>query len=580
MRNASRLLAAIALVIILIAGAAPAVSAPIAGSAFQNVWARTDQPVASGAVQRTWLWGPEANTPALSEPYAESPNGSRTVQYFDKSRMELTNPGGDPTSPWYVTNGLLAKEMITGKMQVGDNAFETYQPATVNVAGDQNDTSGPTYATFSGLLNQPPHGNGYVVAEQLLRSGQVVTNLDYANKYQVTLATQVTETNHSVAAPFWAFMTSSGTIWDGKNNVQGALFQNAFYATGFPITEPYWTTVKVGGVSKDVLIQVFQRRVLTYTPSNPAGWQVESGNVGQHYYQWRYTQLGKTPVPADGSQPPAASTVPSFDHIYVIMMENKEYPSIVGDGSAPYINQLIQQYGSATNYTGVAHPSQPNYIALWSGSTGGITDDANHDITGTTIADQLEAAGMNWMVYAENYPVSTGAPSCYTDATATDGPDGTGTYARKHNPAMSFTSVNENAQRCAQHITDFSHFDPATAGLNLIVPNLCHDMHDCPVSDGDSWLQNWLPAHILNTPTWNQTNSAVIITWDEGTSGTGGGGHIPTIIISKQTPAGYASTTPANHYTLLRTIEDAFGLGCLQASCTNGNLAQFFGGRP
>lgn len=567
MLKSSRLLAAIALVVVLLGSVVPAASAPISGSAFAGVWARTDKPVSTGAVQRTWLWGPQANTDAIEEPYADSPNGSRVVQYFDKSRMELTHPGGDPTSPWYVTNGLLAKEMITGQMQVGDSKFESYQPANVNVAGDADDTSGPTYATFTGLLEQPPHGNGYVVSEQVLRDGQVVTNSAYANAYHVTIATQVSETNHSVATPFWNFMTSSGTIWDGHNNVQGALFLNAFYATGLPITEPYWTTVKVGGVSEDVLIQVFERRVLTYTPSNPAGWQVESGNVGRHYYQWRYGQLGLSPMPA-------------FDHVYVIMMENKEYPSVVGDDSAPYLNQLIQQNGSATDYTGVAHPSQPNYVALWSGSTGGITNDENHDLTGTTIADQLEAAGKSWMVFAENYPVSSGAPSCYTDATASGGPDGSGTYARKHNPAMSFTSLSENVARCAQHITDFSHFNPAAANFNLIVPNLCHDMHDCPVSDGDSWLQNWLPSHILNTATWSQTNSAVIITWDEGTSGTGGGGHIPTIIISKHTPAGYTSAAPANHYSLLRTIEDAFGLGCLQNSCSNGNLAQFFGGTP
>jgi hypothetical protein len=579
MLKSSRLLAAITLVVVLLTSAAPAVSAPIAESAFSNVWARTDQPVSTGAVQRTWLWGPSANTPALSEPYAEAPNGARTVQYFDKSRMELTDPSGDPSSPWYVTNGLLAKEMITGKMQVGNNSFVTVPAATVNVAGDADDTVGPTYATFAGLLNQAPQSNGHVVAEQLLRNGQVVTNQSYANSYHVTIATQVPDTKHSVATPFWNFMNSSGTIWDGAHNTTGALFLNPFYATGFPITEPYWTTVKVGGVSKDVLIQVFERRVLTYTPSNAAGWQVESGNVGQHYYQWRYVQLGQTPVALNRPQPPSGTAVPAFDHVYVIMMENKEFPTVVGNANAPYLNLLIQQYGSATDYTGVAHPSQPNYVALWSGSTGGITDDANHDLDGTTVADQMETAGKSWMVFAENYPVSSGPPSCYTDATSKDGPDGDGTYARKHNPAMSFTSVNQNAQRCADHISDFSHFDPAAANLTLIIPNLCHDMHDCPVSTGDSWLQSWLPTHILNTSTWNQTNSAVIITWDEGTTPTGGGGHIPTIIISKQTPAGYTSATSANHYTLLRTIEDAFGLGCLQNSCSNGNLQQFFGGR-
>jgi acid phosphatase len=271
--------------------------------------------------------------------------------------------------------------------------------------------------------------------------------------------------------------------------------------------------------------------------------------------------------------------VPAFDHVYVIMMENKEYSSIVGNTSAPYLNQIIHQNGLAANYTGVAHPSDPNYVALWSGSTYGIPDDGIHNLTGATIADQLEAAGKSWMVYAENYPVSTNGPGCYKGSTASGGPDGSGYYARKHNPALSFTSVSENAQRCSQHITDFSHFNPAAANFNLIVPNLCHDTHDCPVSTGDTWLKSWLATNILNTPTWNQTDSAVIITWDEGTSPTGGGGHIPTIVISKHTPPGYISATSANHYTLLRTIEDAFGLGCLQESCNNGNLQQFFGGR-
>ncbi len=285
-----------------------------------------------------------------------------------------------------------------------------------------------------------------------------------------------------------------------------------------------------------------------------------------------------TPTPTPTTPPPSGSGVPGFDHVYVIVMENKEYGSVVGSSSAPYLNQLIQQNGLATNYTGVSHPSEPNYIAMWAGSTYGITDDGTYNLNGVTIADQLEAAGKSWMVYSENYPVSTGGSSCYTGSTASGGPDGAGTYARKHNPAISFTSVSGNTQRCAQHLTDFSHFNPAAAGFNLIVPNLCHDMHDCSVATGDAWLQSWLTSKILSTQTWNQTNSAIIITWDEGSSGSGGGGHIPTIVISKHTPQGFTSASAANHYTLLRTIEEAFGVGCLQGSCTNGDLRQFFGG--
>ncbi len=280
------------------------------------------------------------------------------------------------------------------------------------------------------------------------------------------------------------------------------------------------------------------------------------------------------PTKASTPSPTPSASIPSFDHIYVIVMENKEYGSIVGSSNAPYMNQLIRQNGLATNYDGVSHPSEPNYLALWAGGTYGVKDDGVYDLNGETIADQLEAAGKSWMVYSENYPDAKG---CYTGATASGGADGSGTYVRKHNPAISFTSVSQNSQRCAQHLSNFSNFRAATADFNLIVPNMCHDMHDCDVATGDSWLQSWLPSHILNTPTWQQTNSAVIITFDEGSSGQGGGGHIPTIVISKHTPAGYTSGASANHYTLLHTIQESFGIGCLKNSCGAGDLKQFFG---
>ncbi|HMM42270.1 MAG TPA: Ig-like domain-containing protein, partial [Thermomicrobiales bacterium] len=95
-------------------------------------------------------------------------------------------------------------------------------------------------------------------------------------------------TRHAIAAPFWAFMTSSGRVWDGERLVHDRLFENPYYATGRPISEAYWTTVHVGGTQRDVLLQCFERRCLAYTPENPAGWQVEAGNVAQHYFSWRY----------------------------------------------------------------------------------------------------------------------------------------------------------------------------------------------------------------------------------------------------------------------------------------------------
>jgi hypothetical protein len=222
--------------------------------------------------------------------------------------MEITHPAGDVNSIWYVTNGLLSQELITGQMQVGDTTFDAHSPAIVNVAGDLDDPWAPTYATFTNVLTAPDHGPGYVIDEQILREGNVVSNAAY-RAYQVTVALDVDQTHHSVATPFWDFMTSVGTVYQNGGYAQAGLFDNAFFATGLPITEPYWTTVKVAGVRHDVLVQCFERRCLTYTPSNPAGWQVESGNVGQHYYQWRYGQLGE-PVTNDPNPPSAWSPPP------------------------------------------------------------------------------------------------------------------------------------------------------------------------------------------------------------------------------------------------------------------------------
>ena len=147
-----------------------------ANDAFQRTWARTDQPVASGAVSRTWMWGPKANTGALQEDYVEAPGGTRTVQYYDKSRMEITDPAGDQTSPWYVTNGLLVNELVTGNMQVGNDAFEQRSAAEVNIAGDPGEH--PTYADIDafGLRGQPATAVGatlttWVDATGILPSG-------------------------------------------------------------------------------------------------------------------------------------------------------------------------------------------------------------------------------------------------------------------------------------------------------------------------------------------------------------------------------------------------------------------------
>ncbi|MDQ6603982.1 MAG: hypothetical protein M3Z19_14770, partial [Chloroflexota bacterium] len=132
-------------------------NAPVtfADPAFRALWRRTDD-LAQG--RRSYLWGPiDRQTYVIArEPYAEAPGGARLVEYFDKTRMERTDPTASRTAPSFVTNGLLATEMITGRLQLGDKMFQPFSPAVVTIAGDANDPDGPTYATFTPLTNMPP----------------------------------------------------------------------------------------------------------------------------------------------------------------------------------------------------------------------------------------------------------------------------------------------------------------------------------------------------------------------------------------------------------------------------------------
>jgi WD40 repeat protein len=255
--------------------------------AFEGVWERTDRPVADLVVSRTWMWGPSANTPGLIEAYAAAPGGQRLVQYYDKSRMEITTPDADPSSIWYVTNGLLVTELITGQMQTGDTTFVSQEPALVNVAGDASSLGSPTYSTLAGLLAVPPHPFDRPIAQRIDHNGNVTYDQALESRNVMVEHIDVV-TGHAIAGPFWEFMNASGVVYAGGQFVEEDLFENPLFATGRPLTEAYWANVQVAGTAKDVLLQCFERRCLTYTPDNPEGWQVEAGNVGQHYYQWRY----------------------------------------------------------------------------------------------------------------------------------------------------------------------------------------------------------------------------------------------------------------------------------------------------
>ena len=343
-----RLVAALLLVLASALVTFPTAAAPTGHDAFLDTWARSDLPVAAGRISRTWMWGPEPFTTPLREPYADAPGGTRLVQYFDKSRMEITDPALDRSSPWYVTNGLLAKELITGQLQLGDATFEPHPPAQVNVAGDPDDPTAPTYATFGSLLATPPLPVGTLVTQTLDRSGTVGEDPALA-RYGVVASVHVPETNHSVASVFWAFMNSRGTVYTSWRFREDALFPNPFYATGFPITEPYWTRVRVGGTPRDVLVQCFERRCLTYTPDNPPGWQVEAGNVGQHYYRWRYEQLGQVPQDAGVYELATVTNVVDGDTIDVRFADGQTARVRLIGVDTPEVHGEVECYGQAAS---------------------------------------------------------------------------------------------------------------------------------------------------------------------------------------------------------------------------------------
>jgi acid phosphatase len=209
----------------------------------------------------------------------------------------------------------------------------------------------------------------------------------------------------------------------------------------------------------------------------------------------------------------------------------------------------------------VTHPSEPNYVALVSGGTQGVHNDGVYNLDAPSLFDQVEAAGRTWHVYAQGFPGNCSAVAS-TDEVA-DGPGQRGDYARKHNPAISFTSISRNPSRCAR-ITGLDGFDPAAADFEMIVPNQRNDMHSASVRTGDDFLRAFLPS-ILESPAF-ATGSLLIVTFDEGSSNDGGGGHVATILATPGMTPGTRFDGATTHYSVLRTIEDAWGMPPLGAA--------------
>jgi phosphatidylinositol-3-phosphatase len=265
--------------------------------------------------------------------------------------------------------------------------------------------------------------------------------------------------------------------------------------------------------------------------------------------------LGPSFAEAATTQPcGTSSTPPTVEHVVWVVFENKNYGSIIGSPSAPFINTLADQCGLATNFFAERHPSLPNYIAMTSGSTQGITDNggpSSHPLAVPSIFSQL---GLDWSSLQESMP-----SSCLRSDS--------GLYAVRHNPAAYYT----NLDCAAGDVPLISPLD-LSASFTFVTPNLCNDMHDCSVATGDAWLSAFM-LDVLASSEYQAGRTVVFITWDESSDNSL---HIPTLVVSPSTPGGTRVGDRYDHYSMLRTTEELLGLNPLGNAATAPSMASPF----
>jgi phosphatidylinositol-3-phosphatase len=250
---------------------------------------------------------------------------------------------------------------------------------------------------------------------------------------------------------------------------------------------------------------------------------------------------------AHGSLVRSGKARPYANSVVVVIMENRDYDLIIGASQAPYINgTLVPQAALMTNSHAIGHPSEPNYLALFSGSTQGVSDDScPHTFSAENAGAEILAAGESFDGYSESMPYNG-----YTGCSS-------GEYARKHNPWVNFTNVPASSNLV------YNGYPSSPPLLSFIVPNLCNDMHDCSTQTGDNWLKTNLPP-ILQ---YDQShNGLLILTWDEADPDADGTNHIATLMIGPMVkPGSYAQRV--DHYSVLRTIETIAGVPCTAYAC-------------
>ena len=269
----------------------------------------------------------------------------------------------------------------------------------------------------------------------------------------------------------------------------------------------------------------------------------------------------------------ASSGLPDFSHVVIIMMENKGFTDVIGNPTAPYMNQLAQTYGLATEFYATAHPSLPNYIALTAGSRMAInTNCTSCSVNGRNLFDQLDTAAISWRGYEQDMP-----SPCWKGVARLH-------YVKRHDPMMYYSDITSNRGRC-DRVAGFRHLDHdlddhALPRFAFITPNVCNDTQTCSVAVGDRFLSLLVPRLLAQLG----RSGVLIITYDEGESnktccgGLAEGGHPLTILAGPSVRRHVVSTTDYDHYSILRTVEDSWGLPELRNAacpCTN-RMDEFF----
>jgi len=247
------------------------------------------------------------------------------------------------------------------------------------------------------------------------------------------------------------------------------------------------------------------------------------------------------PCPVGPSNPcgTVATAPATYRHVVWIVFENHSYSEIIGSTNAPYINTIAVDCGVATNFFAETHPSLPNYIAMTSGSTQGITDDgppSSHQMAVPSIFSQVG----DWRSLQESMPSNCDLADAYP-------------YAVKHDPAAYYTGIRT---ACQTLDVPLASTPDISAAYTFVTPNICNDMHDCSVSTGDNWLSTFLPK-ILGSSAYTSGSTAIFVTWDEDDSSASN--HIATLVIAPSVPTATSVSTMFNHYSMLRTTEELLG---------------------